>query len=627
MSKGEEASLLPQKSAPSDVYKPKISVAPNRPSQGLLRPLSLRIRVTEAFMIVFGICGSIIMGMLPLAFYFFFGQLITALSTPDSSRGCATTDFECQEDQIQLTAYGFLIIAGVAFVGGFIQNSMFVMAGERITARIRRELFKAINRQDITYFDTTETGTLIARLSEDASLLQAMFTDKIGQLGASITQFLGGIVIALYYSWQLTLVMLCTAPLMGVAIVFQGAFVVRFTKKGQDKSAAALTVAEEVIANMRTVRSFSQEEKEVMRYDSFIYQLLRISFLRGCSQGFGAGLIQFFVWGSCALAFWYGGVLVGKEILVFGDLVTVFGMMLFACLGISVGLATLPEFAKGQAAYGRMKEVISREPAIPFEGGATLPTVLGEIELRDVCFRYSTRDVDVLNNVNLHIKPGTTVAFVGESGSGKSTIFSLIERFYEVQSGQVLIDGHDIRQLDPRWLHGYISMVSQEPVLFGTTIAENISYSQNNPSMQSIMDAAKAANAHNFIEALPDAYRTEVGERGVQLSGGQKQRVAIARAILMNPKILLLDEATSALDTESEALVQEALDRLMVGKTSLVIAHRLATVRNADSIVVLKRGTIVAQGTHDYLMEHSPDYISLARRQLDKDVIREQQEV
>jgi len=290
--------------------------------------------------------------------------------------------------------------------------------------------------------------------------------------------------------------------------------------------------------------------------------------------------------------------------------------MLFASLGLSIGLAAVPEFFKAKAAYSRIQDIINREPKIPFSGGRRLTQLQGSVEFKNVSFSYENRNITVLKNISFKIKPGDTVAFVGESGSGKSTTFSLLEKFYQVSSGEILIDNVDIRDLDLVWLHRHMSIVSQEPVLFSTTISENISYAIDGVTQNEIEDAARAANAHNFIMEKPEKYDTMVGERGVQLSGGQKQRVAIARAVLMNPKILLLDEATSALDTESERLVQEALDRLMVGKTSLVIAHRLSTVRNAACIFVMDKGEIVGFGTHESLLETNPTYQLLANRQL-----------
>jgi len=307
--------------------------------------------------------------------------------------------------------------------------------------------------------------------------------------------------------------------------------------------------------------------------------------------------------------------MIERGTLTFGYFFTINGMVIMATYNLSDAFKSIPIFFKAKAAYQRIQAITRRQPKIPFDGGRRLSHIEGHIEFKDVVFKYETREATILKGISISINPGDTVAFVGCSGSGKSTTFCLLERFYDVSLGSVLIDGVDIKELDLSWLHRHMSIVSQEPVLFGTTIAENISYAVDSVTQTEIEDAAKAANAHKFIDDLPDKYNTLVGERGVQLSGGQKQRVAIARAVLMNPKILLLDEATSALDTESERLVQEALDRMMVGKTSLVIAHRLSTVRNAACIFVMDKGEIVGFGTHESLMETNPTYQLLASRQ------------
>jgi len=474
----------------------------------------------------------------------------------------------------------------------------------------------------------TETGSLVARLSEDATLVRDAFSEKAGQACVSIAQFCGGIGYAFYLSWQLTLAMLGTAPVMGVAIAVQGYLTVKFTKGASDASASAVSIAEEVISSMRTVRAFSQEDKEVDRFAVGIGKIVSISNQRSVMQGVSLGLVQAFVWGSCAIAFLVGSFLVGNGKLQIGELFTVFGMMLFAVIGISVGLSTLPQFAKAYTAYHRVLEIVNRQPRINFDGGNSLQNVVGEVTFQNVSFKYDTRERNALTNVSFHVPRGKTVAFVGESGSGKSTIFSLIERFYDTTDGSVLLDNHDIRGLDIAWMHHQIAMVSQEPVLFGTTIAENISYAKDHATRAEIEDAARTANAHEFIVKLPNGYDTQVGERGVQLSGGQKQRIAIARAVLCNPKVLLLDEATSALDTQSEKLVQDALDRIMIGKTCLVIAHRLATVKHADCIIVMRDGEIAEQGTHEQLLEADGVYRNLAQRQLiGSDLARESPDV
>jgi ATP-binding cassette subfamily B (MDR/TAP) protein 1 len=410
--------------------------------------------------------------------------------------------------------------------------------------------------------------------------------------------------------------MLGTAPIMGVAIGIQGKLTVTFTKKASESSAAAVTIAEEAITNFRTVRSFAAEEKELQRFRKALDHILRIGYMKAGGQGFGIGLITGCIWAAAALAFFFGSYQVDAGEITLGDVFTVFGMMLFAVLGISQALSQLPEVFKTKAAFAMIADIVERMPEIPPQGGRTLEHFNGQVELVKVSFKYPTREDIVLRDLSLSVHTGQTVALVGESGSGKSTIFSLIERFYDPQSGQVLIDGVDLKELDPKWYHKNVGIVSQEPVLFSGTIKENILYGKEDATMDEVIAAAKAANAHDFVTGLPDAYNTLVGERGIALSGGQKQRVAIARAVLKDPKILLLDEATSALDTESERFVQQALDKLMVGRTSFIIAHRLSTVRNADVIFVLHKGQVIEAGTHQGLIAQKGLYLKLATRQL-----------
>jgi ATP-binding cassette subfamily B (MDR/TAP) protein 1 len=319
--------------------------------------------------------------------------------------------------------------------------------------------------------------------------------------------------------------------------------------------------------------------------------------------------------------FWYGGRLVHNDEITIGQLILVASLLLFGVLGSAQALTILPEFGKANSSAIALLKVISRKPAIRFSGGTTMDRLIGNIEFKNVDFAYPTRpDTRVLKDFSLSVTSGQNVALVGPSGSGKSTIVGLLERFYEPESGQVLIDGVDIKDIDPQWLHRHIGIVTQEPTLFATSIKNNITYavSQYGPvSDEEIIKAAKDANAHDFIINLPNGYNTMLGERGVSLSGGQKQRVAIARAMIQNPSVLLLDEATSALDTESESLVQDALSRLMEGRTSIVIAHRLSTVQNSDVIVVMAQGKIVEMGKHsDLVTIPNGVYAKLATKQM-----------
>jgi ATP-binding cassette, subfamily B (MDR/TAP), member 1 len=400
-----------------------------------------------------------------------------------------------------------------------------------------------------------------------------------------------------------------------------GPFVAIFTKRTQAAGSSATTVATEIIQAMRTVRSMSGEIKEINRYRNSLVSVNFTAFFRAMAVAAASGLAYFAIWSCAALAFFYGGHLINWGLLSVGQLFEIFGNVLFAVIGLGIAMSHVPPMLKSYEISKLLLKVINRVPAIRPSGGKKIEEGLkGDIEVKNVNFTYPTRkEQQVLFDFSLSIKQGQSAALVGASGGGKSTIMGLLERFYEQDSGSITIDGIDIREFDPVWLHKQIGIVTQEPTLFAATISENIIYGVDPSKVTGdmIIEAAKAANCHNFIVDLDEGYNTVVGERGASLSGGQKQRVAIARAMLQNPKILLLDEATSALDTESEHLVQEALERLMVGKTSIVIAHRLATIKSANVIFVIQSGRVVEQGTHEGLLNiENGVYANLAQRQM-----------
>ena len=367
----------------------------------------------------------------------------------------------------------------------------------------------------------------------------------------------------------------------------------------------ATSLAREAIANIRTVAAFGAEDRISIQFASELDKPNKQALLRGHISGFGYGITQLLAFCSYALGLWYASVLIKKKESNFGDIMKSFMVLIITSLAIAETLALTPDIVKGSQALGSVFGILQRRTSItPNDPSSKIVTVLkGEIEFRNVSFKYPMRpDITIFQNLNLRVTAGKSLAVVGQSGSGKSTVISLVMRFYDPDSGSVLIDECDIKSLNLRSLRMRIGLVQQEPALFSTTVYENIKYGKEEASEIEVMKAAKAANAHEFISRMPKGYETEVGERGVQLSGGQKQRVAIARAILKDPCILLLDEATSALDTVSERLVQEALDKLMEGRTTILVAHRLSTVRDADSIVVLQNGRVAEMGSHERLM-------------------------
>jgi ATP-binding cassette subfamily B protein len=379
-----------------------------------------------------------------------------------------------------------------------------------------------------------------------------------------------------------------------------------------------------VLDNIRTVRSFVTEETEIQNYSDRINVSYFIAKKRAWISG-GLGAISSMASDACILlALWYGGQMIFQGTMTTGDLISYMLFALQSVFAFQALLSIFPQFMEAIGASVRVFELLDRTPLVNYDGGM-IPSrgIEGRITFKGVGFHYPSRpEIEVLENICVDLVPGKTLALVGPSGAGKSTFISLISRFYDVQKGQILIDGVDVTAYDPQWLRGQIGLVSQEPILFAMSIEENIVYGSENATRMQVERAAKMANAHDFILRIPDGYKAQVGERGVMLSGGQKQRVAIARALLKDPKILLLDEATSALDSENEKLVQDALDRLMVGRTCVVIAHRLSTIQDADCISVVANGKIVEQGTHEQLVQLGGVYKKLGKRQFE---IREKQ--
>lgn len=377
---------------------------------------------------------------------------------------------------------------------------------------------------------------------------------------------------------------------------------------GGDYSVAysrATSLAREAISNIRTVAAFGAEDRISFQFASELNKPNKQALLRGHISGFGYGVTQFFAFCSYALGLWYASILIKHKESNFGDIMKSFMVLIITALAIAETLALTPDIVKGSQVLGSVFGILQRKTAIPPNDHnlKVVTDLKGEIEFKNVSFSYPMRpDITIFQNLNLKVRSGRSLAVVGQSGSGKSTVISLVTRFYDPTSGMVMIDGSDIKTLNLRSLRLKIGLVQQEPALFSTTVYENIKYGNEHASEIEVMKAAKAANAHEFISRMPEGYQTEVGERGVQLSGGQKQRVAIARAILKDPSILLLDEATSALDTVSERLVQEALEKLMEGRTTILVAHRLSTVRNADNIAVLQNGKVAEMGSHERLI-------------------------
>uniref|UniRef100_A0A8D3CNZ8 ATP-binding cassette, sub-family B (MDR/TAP), member 11a n=1 Tax=Scophthalmus maximus TaxID=52904 RepID=A0A8D3CNZ8_SCOMX len=481
------------------------------------------------------------------------------------------------------------------------------------TQRIRKEYFRKVMRMEIGWFDCNSVGELNTRISDDINKINNAIAEQVSIFIQRISTFVFGLFVGFIGGWKLTLVVIAVTPLIGLAALSM------LTGQELKAYAKAGAVADEVLSSIRTVAAFGGEEKEAERYDRNLVEAQNLGMRKGTITGFFQGCLWCIIFLCYSLALWYGSQLVidFKELSP-GSLIQVFFAVLVGAINLGQASPCLHVFASGRAAAKTIFETIDREPKIDCfsEEGHKLDKVKGDIEFHNVSFFYPSRpEVKILNDLSMQIKAGETTAFVGPSGSGKSTTIQLIQRFYDPDGGKVTLDGHDIRTLNTKWLRSLIGIVEQEPVLFATTIAENIRFGQPGVTRDEIIQATKEANAYNFIMELPQKFNTMVGEGGGQMSGGQKQRIAIARALIRKPKILLLDMATSALDNESEAIVQEALDKVHMGRTTISITHRLSTIRNADIIIGFEHGQTVEKGTHSELLERKGVFFTLVTLQ------------
>ncbi|NVJ17616.1 ABC transporter transmembrane domain-containing protein [Myxococcus sp. AM010] len=515
-------------------------------------------------------------------------------------------------DRLAMLMLAVFTVQGLAMA---LRIYLFTSAGERVVSRLRKDLFGALLSQEVGFFDSRRTGELTSRLSSDTTVLQTTVTANVSMMLRYVVTALGGVGLLLYTSVQLTLVMLAVIPPVAIGGVFYGRRVRVISRQAQDALAASGEVAEEDLSGIRTVRSFAAERHEVERYSVAVERSFTLAKKRALQTSVFMGVASIAGYGSIAAVLWYGGRLVVDGGLSVGELTSFLIYTMLVAFSFS-GIAELwADFMRASGAAERVFELLDRKPAIG-AGGEQLTDLRGHVQFRGVHFAYPSRpDVPVLQGLDLELRPGEVVAVVGPSGAGKSTLASLLSRFYDPQNGEVLLDGHPLTALEPEWLRRNIGMVAQEPQLFSCSIADNIRYGRPGATDAQVEEAARAANAHAYIERFPEGYGTQVGERGVQLSGGQKQRVAIARAVLKDPRLLILDEATSALDAESEHLVKDALERLMKGRTTLIIAHRLSTVANADRVLVLDGGVVIQSGTHAALMSQEGLYRRLVERQ------------
>ncbi|CAG2221418.1 ABCB1 [Mytilus edulis] len=561
----------------------------------------------ECGFIVLGIMASCVAGCTMPAFAIFFGEMIKVF-------------IELGNNGL-LWSMMFLALGGINFLVYFVQASSFGISGERLTQRLRLGTFNAYMRQDIAFYDDKfhSTGALTTRLATDASLVKTATGVRIGMVFQSMFGLVAALVIAFYYGWALALVVLGIVPIIGFASSLQIKVLKGRHEEDKGKLEEAGKTAAETIENIRTVQSLTTEKHFYHEYSHSLVGPLRSMIKQAHWYGIAFGLGQGVIFMTYAGAFRFGAWQVEIGEMTADNVFKVFFAIAFTAMVIGQSSSFLPEYSKAKHAAGLIFKAFDTVPSIDIysKRGTYLQKVDGLIQFKDVNFCYPTRpEVKVLKGVNMKVEPGQTVALVGQSGCGKSTVISLLQRFYDPESGEIMIDGIDIKDLHLHKMRSFISVVSQEPILFNCSISDNIAYGlEETAGMDDVIAAARDANIHEFITSQPMGYDTIVGEKGTQLSGGQKQRVAIARALIRNPKILLLDEATSALDSESEKLVQEALDKAQEGRTCIVIAHRLSTIQNADVIFVMDSGAIVESGTHQTLLAKKGVYNSLVSAQ------------
>ncbi|XP_058156668.1 bile salt export pump isoform X2 [Dasypus novemcinctus] len=523
-----------------------------------------------------------------------------------------------ESEMIAFASY-YAGLGAAVLITGYIQICFWVLSAAHQIQKLRKVYFRRIMRMEIGWFDCNSVGELNTKFSDDINKINDAIADQIAHFLQRMTTCFCGFLLGFYKGWKLTLVIISISPLIGIGAAIIALSVSKFTDYELKAYAKAGSVADEVISSVRTVAAFGGEKREVERYEKNLVFAQRWGIRKGIVMGFFTGYVWCLIFLCYALTFWYGSRLVLDEgEYTAGTLVQIFLGVLIGALNLGNASPCLEAFATGRAAATSIFATIDRKPVIDCmsEDGYKLDRIKGEIEFHNVTFHYPSRpEVKILNNLNMVIKSGETTALVGPSGAGKSTALQLIQRFYDPCEGMVTLDGHDIRSLNIQWLRAQIGIVEQEPVLFSTTIAENIRYGREDATMEDIVRAAKEANAYNFIMNLPQQFDTLVGEGGGQMSGGQKQRLAIARALVRNPKILLLDMATSALDNESEAMVQAALNKIHQGHTVVSIAHRLSSVRAADVIVGFEHGTAVERGNHEELLERKGVYFTLVTLQ------------
>lgn len=595
--------------APRKDTPPKISGAKFRRSLGVFKYVLPYKWYFISSMIILAVGSLVFLAIMQLP-----GEVLNVIN------GEATHGYSI--NQIFIALAGLLLLQALL---SFLRVRLQAIVSEKSMALLRQELFEKILGLSIPFFEQRRVGELTSRITNDVTQIQGVFALTLAEFLRQIIIFIGGTVYILFTMFKLALISLATFPLVVVSAMFFGRYIRKLTKQRQDQLAQSNVVVEETLQSIHTVKAYTNEAFELDRYNKSINETVRISLKTATMRGLFAAFLITVMFGALFFIIWRAALLVQAGELPIGDL---FSFVVFTGI-IGAAIASMGNFyTEIVAALGAADRILdiledtdSEEAAthLSANGSAQPRRLEGNISYTNVDFSYPSRpDIPVLKGLDMHLSAGAKIALVGASGSGKSTIVKLLLRFYQLKSGNITVDGRSVWDYDLHFYRNQIALVPQEVLLFGGTIRENIAYGRLEATEEEIREAAKQANALDFIEAFPDGLDTLVGDRGIQLSGGQRQRVAIARAILKDPAILLLDEATSSLDAESERLVQEALDRLMQNRTSIIIAHRLATIREADCIYVIDQGRIIESGTHEALSAiPNGAYNALAKLQFD----------
>ncbi|KAL2335593.1 hypothetical protein Fmac_016806 [Flemingia macrophylla] len=566
------------------------------------------------FLMILGLVGAIGDGIGTPLVLFVTSKIMNNIGDFSSNAGSSVIH------SVNKNALVLVYLAGGSFLACFLEGYCWTRTGERQTAKMRVKYLKAVLRQEVAYFDlhVTSTSEVITSVSNDSLVIQDVLSEKVPNFLMNVSMFVGSYIVAFALLWRLAIVGFPFVALLVIPGFMYGRTLMGLASKIREEYNKAGTIAEQAISSIRTVYSFVGESKTIDAFSSALQGSVELGLRQGLAKGLAIGSngVVFAIW---AFMSYYGSRLVMYHGAKGGTVFAVGAAIALGGLALGSSLSNVKYFSEASTAGERIMEVIKRVPKIDSDNmvGEILENVSGEVEFDHVDFAYPSRpDSVILNDFCLRIPAGKTVALVGGSGSGKSTVVSLLQRFYDPIEGEIRVDGVAIQKLQLKWLRSQMGLVSQEPALFATSIRENVLFGRENATEEEIVEAAKASNVHNFIAQLPQGYDTQVGERGVQMSGGQKQRIAIARAIIKKPRILLLDEATSALDSESERVVQEALDKAAVGRTTIIIAHRLSTIRNADVIAVVQNGKIMEMGSHNELIQNDNGlYSSLVRLQ------------